>query len=189
MNNYIWFYIEVVIFALVLIPTFIAMWTGAPWVPTPMARVRKMLELARLKPSSRIYDIGCGDGRMVHLAAKEYGADAVGIELSPLIYLMGRIRNFFLRSRSRILFRDFRKIDFSNADAIVFYLLPPVLQVMKPKFEDELKPGALVISYAFRIEGWEPVHIEEKDPAKNYARIYVYEMPTSMKEKGSKAKK
>ena len=189
MSRSYWFLLQLVIYIVVLVPTIIAMVTGAPWVPTPMARVRRMLELAKLKPGDRLYDLGCGDGRLVHCAAKEYGADAIGLELSPLIYLLGRVRNAILRSKSRILFRDFRGVDFGNARAIVFYLLPDVLKVMRPRFEEQLKPGTLIVSYAFQIEGWEPVHIEPKIKEKNLAPIYVYEFPTSMKEKGSEAKK
>lgn len=181
------FFIEAVIFAVILVPTIIAMVTGAPWIPTPMARVKRMLELAKLKPGDRIYDLGCGDGRMVHLAAKDYSADAVGLELSPLVYLWGRIRNFFLRSRSKILLRDFRRIDYSNAKVLVFYLLPDILKTMRPVFEEQLQPGARVISYAFEIEGWEPVYIEPKIKSLNHARILVYEVPNSIKANGSSA--
>lgn len=185
----LWFIIEGIIFALLFIPTIIAFFTGAPWVPTPMPRVRKMLQLAQLKPGDRVYDLGCGDGRLVHVAAKEYGADAVGLELSPLVYAWARIRNFFLRSPSTILMRDFRRIDYRNAKALVFYLLPDILKVMRPKFERELAPGARVISYAFEIEGWTPVYMEPKDRAKNFARILVYEVPKSLNANGSEAKK
>src|SRR3990167_6679931 len=105
----LWFIIEFIIFGLIFIPTIIAFLTGAPWVPTPMPRVKRMLELADLKPGDRVYDLGCGDGRMVHWAAKQYFADAVGLELSPLVYAWARTRNFFLRSPSKILMRDFRR--------------------------------------------------------------------------------
>jgi SAM-dependent methyltransferase len=183
------FFIEAVIFIAIFIPTVIAMVTGAPWVPTPMARVKRMLELAKIKPGERVYDLGCGDGRLVHLAAKTYGADAVGLELSPLVYFWARIRNLFLRSRSRILLRDFRGIDYSNARVLVFYLLPEILNKMRPAFEEQLTPGARIVSYAFEIEGWEPVYVEPKNKALNHARIMVYEIPTSMKANGSFAKK
>lgn len=183
------FFIEVLIFVLIFVPTIIAFTTGAPWVPTPTQRVEKMLELAKIKQNDKVYDLGCGDGRMVHLAAKKYGADAIGLELSPLVYFIACVRNFLLRSKSKVLLRDFRKIDYSNARALVFYLLPDVLKIMRPKFEKELQPGTRVVSYAFEIDGWTPVYIEPKDVSKNYARILVYEIPTSIKANGSEAKK
>lgn len=158
-------------------------------MPTPIARVKRMLELAKLKKGDRIYDLGCGDGRMVHLAAKLYDADAVGLELSPIMYGIARLRNFILHSKSKVLLRDFRRIHYGNAKVIVCYLLPEILKIMRPKFEAELKPGALLISYAFSVEGWTPVHIEPKDPGKNHAKIMVYEMPMSMKANGNPDKK
>ncbi|PJC36687.1 hypothetical protein CO046_04705 [Candidatus Peregrinibacteria bacterium CG_4_9_14_0_2_um_filter_53_11] len=171
--------LELIIFITIFIPTMVAFITGAPWVPTPTARVKKMLELGEIKPGHKVYDLGCGDGRMVHLAAKLYNADAVGIELSPLVYGWARVRNFFLKSKSKLLLRDFRKLSYKDADVICFYLLPNVLKIIGPKLAQELKPGTKVISYAFAVEGWEPVYTEPKDPAKNLSRILVYEAPTS----------
>lgn len=185
----LWLLIEIIILAAIFIPTMIAFLTGAPWVPTPEERVKRVLALAKIKPGERVYDLGCGDGRMVHLASKLYGADAVGLELSPLVYALARIRNFFLRSKSRILFRDFRGINYSNADALVFYLLPNVLKIMRHKFERELKPGSRVVSYAFEIEGWKPAYVEPRNRDKHLGPIFVYEMPVSINAKGSEAKK
>ncbi len=153
-----------------------------------MKRVKKMLELAKIKQGEKVLDLGCGDGRMAHIASKDHGADAFGIELSPIIYAMARICNFFRGSKAKILLRDFRRVDFSDADVLTFYLLPPILKRMREKWERELKPGARIVSYAFEVEGWEPVYIEPKDPENNYARILVYEIPKSIKEKGSSAK-
>lgn len=179
------FLIEIILLAAIFIPTMIAFVTGAPWVPTPIKRVKRMLELAKIKQGEKVLDLGCGDGRMAHSAAKDYNADATGIELSPLIYAMARICNFFRKSKAKILLRDFRKIDFSHADVLTFYLLPSILKKMREKWERELKPGARIVSYAFEIEGWKPVYIEPKDPTNNYSRILVYEIPKSIKEKGS----
>lgn len=168
--------LEFLILLALFVPTVVAFFTGAPWVPTPMDRVQRMLELAKIQPGDRVYDLGCGDGRMVQLAAKKYGADAVGLELSPLIYALARIRNFFLKSEATILLRDFRAINYSNARVLVFYLLPEILKIMRPKFEKELKPGTRIISYAFQIEGWTPLYTEPKIKEKHYGPIFVYEI-------------
>ena len=185
----LWFFIELILMLAIFVPTMIAFLTGAPWVPTPQSRVDKMLELACLKPGDRVYDLGCGDGRIVHTAAKRYGADAVGLELSPIVYWWARTRNFFLRSTSRVLMRDFRRIDYSNAKALCFYLLPAILKTMRPKFEAELKPGTRVVSYAFQIEGWEPIYTEPRNRATHCGPIFVYQLPKSIKPNGSEAKK
>lgn len=175
-----WLIIEVVVLGIIFVPTMIAFLSGAPWVPTPIPRILRMLELADIKHGDRIYDLGCGDGRIPHLAAKLYGADAIGLELSPLLYFAARIRNFFLRSKSKILLRDFRRINYGNAHALIFYLLPATLKKLSPKFSSELQTGALIVSYAFQIEGWTPVYVEPKAPEKNYAPIYVYQIPQSV---------
>ena len=85
--------------------------------------------------------------------------------------------------------RDFRGIDYSNASALVFYLLPDILKTMRPKFEKELKPGARVVSYAFEVEGWTPVYSEPRDRSRGLGPIFVYEMPTSVNANGNEAKK
>lgn len=160
---------------LLIIPTIIAMVSGAPFVPTPMARVKKMIALAKIKPGDKVYDIGCGDGRMVYVAANDYGAKAVGLELSPLVYFLAKIRKFFWRSKAQIHFTDFRYKNLSDADVIVCYLLPESLARLQPKLEAELKKGARVVSYAFQIGTWQPTHREERDEKENLAPIWVYE--------------
>jgi SAM-dependent methyltransferase len=160
---------------IILVPTMMALIHGAPFVPTPMAAVEKMLSLAKIKSGDKVYDIGCGDGRMVYLAAKEYNADAVGFELSPLVYALARVRHFFWRSKAKIVFGNFKKHNLSDADVIVCYLLPETLARLQKKLDRELKKGAKVISYAFQVGSWTPAHREERDPAMNMAPIWVYE--------------
>jgi len=159
---------------LITIPTIIAMSTGAPFVPTPMPRVKKMIALAKIKPGEKVYDIGCGDGRMVYIAANDYGANAVGFELSPLVYLLAQVRKFFWKSKAKIQFTDFRSKKLNDADVIVCYLLPESLARLQSKLENELKKGARVVSYAFPIGTWEVTHREERDRAQNLAPIWVY---------------
>lgn len=79
--------LETALFIVILIPTLIALF-GAPWVPTPKGRIRRMLELANIQPGETVMDLGCGDGRLVHLASMEFKAKGIGLELSPIIYTL-----------------------------------------------------------------------------------------------------
>lgn len=184
-----WAIAQLILLLLIFIPTMVGFLTGAPWVPTPMTAVRKMVELAKLKPGDRVYDLGCGDGRLVQEAAIKCKADAVGIELSPLLFFFAKLRNFIKRSSAVILLRDYRRIHFGNAKALFFYLLPDTLERLKPKFEDELTPGTLLISYAFQIRGWTPIYTEPNNPAEKRFRIFVYQVPSSIKAPENSAKK
>lgn len=159
----------------ILIPTLKALVYGAPFVPTPMAAVKKILASAKIKKNEKVYDIGCGDGRMVYLAAKDYNAEAVGFELSPLVYALARIRHFFWQSKAKILFRDFKFYNFENADVIVCYLLPETLARLQTKLDLELKKGTRVVSYAFPVGNWKPSSKIERNTHENLAPIWIYE--------------
>jgi len=166
----------VVIFLMLLIPTIVALIQGAPFVPTPMNAAKKMIKIAGVKKNDNVVDIGCGDGRLVYIAANDYKAKAVGFELSPIVWCIARIRKLFWRSKAKIKFGDFRLFDLSKTDYIVCYMLPETLKKFIPKFEKELKKGAKIISYAFYIADWAPVHIEPSDPKESISEIMVYEI-------------
>ena len=157
------------------VPTILAMVNGAPFVPTPMERVRKMVAMAKIKKGQVVYDLGCGDGRFVYVAANDYGAKATGVELSPLVYLLAIIRKFFWRSKAKIVFGNFKMYNFSDADVIFFYMLPETLRLLSPELNKQLKKGARIYSYAFQIPDWKLLSIEERNPTSNLAPVYVYE--------------
>lgn len=163
------------IFLIILIPTIRALVYGAPFVPTPMEAVKKIIKAADIKTGEKVYDIGCGDGRMVYMAAKDYGANAVGFELSPLVYAIARIRHLFWNSKAKVLLRDFKFHNFRDADVIVCYLMPDTLARLQPKLERELKSGARVVSYAFPIGTWKEERQIPRESSKNLAPIWVYE--------------
>ena len=162
-------------FFAIMVPTLITLINGAPFVPTPMAAAKKMTELAKIKPTETVYDIGCGDGRIVYLAANLYSAKATGFELSPLVYLLAHIRKIFWRSKAKIKFRNFKNHNFKDADFIFCYLMPETLALLRPKLEEEMKPGSKVVSYAFQVAGWKEQYKHEKDPATNLSPIWIYQ--------------
>jgi len=148
-------------------------WTtnrGAPWVPTPMKKVRKMLEMAEVGPDDLLYDLGCGDGRMIVTAARSHGARAVGVEIHPLRYIWCQIliTALGLRGRVKIVFGDMFKQDLSNASVVTCYLLQSTNERLQGKLEQELRPNSRVVSSDFTFPG---LYLERKD---SNSRIYLY---------------
>ena len=134
----------------------------APFVPTPPEVVDKMLEMVQANKDSVIYDIGCGDGRIVVTAAKKYGSHGVGIDIDPV-----RIKESKANAKENgveklVKFReeDATKTDISPATIVTTYLLPESNELLRPKFERELKPGVLVVTHNYVIPGWEDKEID-----------------------------
>jgi hypothetical protein len=149
------------------------LWTGffgAPWVPTPMEAVHKMLRLARIKPDDLVYDLGCGDGRLIVTAVTQYKARGVGIEVDPLRYLYCQVVISLLgiRDRTKIIYGNFFKRDLHSADVITCYLLPDTNKKLEEKLLRELQPGTRVVSYTFLFD---QVKMAEKD---GKARLYIF---------------
>ncbi|MHB0994891.1 MAG: SAM-dependent methyltransferase [Elusimicrobiales bacterium] len=141
-------------------PSVAAFILGVPFVPVPAGAARKMLEAAGLKPGETVYDLGCGDGRIVHLAAREYGAKGVGVELSPIMYLLAKARGALRGPSAEIRLGDFRNQDLSKADVVCCYLNSKTMAALRDKFLRELKPGARVVSCVYRIPDWEETRSE-----------------------------
>lgn len=129
----------------------------APFVPTPMAVVEKMLEMAKVTKEDVVYDLGCGDGRIVVTAAKKYGARGVGIDLDPrrIAESQERARREGVTNLVRFLQQDVMKADFSEATVVTLYLLPESNELLRPLLEKQLKEGARVVSHNYEIPGWE----------------------------------
>ena len=164
--------ILVLTFLLIVFAISIA-WTrsrGAPWAPTPMSVVHKMLTLAEAGPDDLVYDLGCGDGRMIITAARRYGSRAVGIELDPLRYLWCQllITILGLRGQVRIVFGDFFKQDLGDADVVTCYLLQDTNNMLEKKLTRELHPGARVVSNYFTFPNLQLVRQDEE------AELYMY---------------
>ncbi len=144
--------------------TTLPFFTGAHWVPTPVSTVRQMLRLANVQPGETVYDLGSGDGRVLIIAAREFGARAVGVEIDPLKYLWTRAMIALLGLGDRVTVHraNFFDVDLGEADVVTLYLLPKANARLLPKFERELKPGARVVAHAFALPAW-PVAAEEKN--------------------------
>jgi len=127
--------------------------TGVPWVKIPEKNIAKIFKEISLPKNSLIYDLGCGDGRVLFAAAKQ-GYRAKGLELSLYPYLKGLVGKMIIGSQVEIKRKDFLKENLSQADAIFIFLTGKVLVKLSQKLKQELKPGAVVISYGFSLPNW-----------------------------------
>lgn len=152
--------------------------TMVPYVPTPEKVLDQMLDFAKLKGDESIYDLGAGDGRLLVLAKKKFpGLKATGFEISPMVYLLGRISMW--RHKTDATFRcvNFFKQDLSDADCIYLYLMPEAMRLLAPKFDRELKPGTKVISYAFTFKDRKPSETREVNWLSGKRNLLMYVWP------------
>ena len=128
-----------------------------PYVPTTDTAVKAMLQLAGVKSSDVVYDLGCGDGRIVVAAAKEYGARGVGIDIDPQRIREARenARRAGVENRVRFQEQDLFQSDFREATVVTLFLLPVLNRRLRPQLE-ALKPGTRIVSNTFEIGDWKP---------------------------------
>lgn len=162
--------LSVILLIILLVSIIWPNFRGAPWVPSSFRIVNKMLKLAEVGPDDVVYDLGCGDGRTLVLAARRYGARAVGIEIDPLRYIWCQflITVLGLRKRVQILFGDFFKHDLSEATVITCYLLQDTNRKLERKFQHELRSGTRLVSNTFTFLSI-PLIKQDGD-----ARLYIY---------------
>lgn len=151
----------------------------APFLATPMIIADKMLQLARVDRDDVVYDLGCGDGRIVILAAKKYGARGVGIDIDPERIMESRTNAKKAGVEGLVEFRleDVMKADFSRATLVTLYLIPESNEILRPHLERQLKLGTYVVSHNYHIPGWEYKEIKFvtiKDEEGQEHSIYVY---------------
>lgn len=143
-----------------------------PYVPTPEEVVDKMLEMAQVDKSDLLYDLGCGDGRIVVTAARKFGARGVGIDIDPQRIKEARANARDAGVADRVQFRqaDLFKSDFSRATVVTLYLLPVINQRLRPQLWRQLKPGTRVVSHAFDMGAeWPPEQTERAGTSTIYA--------------------
>jgi SAM-dependent methyltransferase len=133
----------------------------ALWQPTNRVTVRRMLFLASVKRGEHVFDLGCGDGRIVVAAARDFGAHAMGIEIDPFRVLWAKlwIRLAGLSKHARVIWGNMYTADLSDADVIVLFLSAKANSHLQPHLKHQLKPGARIVSYYHPMWGWEPDEI------------------------------
>jgi SAM-dependent methyltransferase len=153
-----------------------------PYVPTTQAGVAEMLKLANVKKSDVVYDLGCGDGRIVVGAAKLYGAHAVGVDIDPrrIQEAKENARKAGVEDLVRFEEKDLFQADIRDATVVTLFLLSSVNQRLRPKLQQELKPGARIVSNTFSMGDWKPDREETlpDDPESPFSRrFYLWIVP------------
>jgi len=137
-----------------------------------------MLKLANAGPDDIVYDLGCGDGRILIIAVKEFGVKkAVGVEIreDKVREAIENAQKAGVLDKVTIIHGDMFEIDVSEATIVTLFLLTSVNEKLKPKLEKELKPGTRVVSHEFRIPGWKPKEvIEVRDNNFISHTLYLY---------------
>jgi ribosomal protein L11 methylase PrmA len=133
------------------------------YVPTPPAVVTRMLQLARVRRSDLVYDLGCGDGRIVIEAARRHGARGVGIDIDPQRIAEARenARHAGVEDKVRFEVADLFQSDFSPATVVMLYLLPQLNERLRPQLWRQLKVGTRVVSHEWEMgDAWPPDRTE-----------------------------
>jgi SAM-dependent methyltransferase len=158
-----------VIFLWILVPALY----GLPPVPTKPERIQRALQLANLQRNDILYDLGAGDGRVLLIAARDFGAKAVGIEIGPIQCALIWLRVVTSGFRNQILVRwaNFYKADLREADVVFVYATSKEVMKLAPHLEKQMKRGARVVSISADFPEWEPQEFDNRD------LIFVYEMP------------
>ena len=146
---------------------------GLPPVPTGLNRIRKALKLVNLRPAEVLYDLGSGDGRVLIISAREFGAQAVGIEVGPVqraVTWINVLRNG-VRQKVRIEAGNFYHSDLSAADVVFVYATSKEISKLAAHLEKQMKTGSRLVSISADFPEWEPSAFDERE------LIFVYEMP------------
>jgi SAM-dependent methyltransferase len=155
----------------------------APYVNSPEQAVDKMLELAKLKPGETLYDLGCGDGRILIAAAEKYKVRAVGIEISEHLARTAaeNVKRAGLQNEVKVIHGDFMRTNLSDANVVTLYLATTANDRLRPKLEQYLHPKTRVVSYDYPIPGWKPIDTSETEGHHGATHtIYLYEVPNSI---------
>jgi len=163
----------------------------APYVPSPLNIVREMLDVAGAGSGDIVYDLGCGDGRVLFIAVKEFNVSrAVGYDLDQeMVELVEkRVWEEGLVGRISAIQANFMEADMSEATIVTLYLTTSGNAKLRPKLEADLKPGARVISHDFPVQSWVTDLPDNTPHMMGSHKMYLYHIPDAYREQAPKAK-
>lgn len=164
MDFVILMWVLLIILLLLIWPRFI---NQAEYWPTSVKRCRKMLKMADLKKGEKFYDLGCGDGRFLIIAEKEFGANATGIEIDPIRYAIAKILVFLFTKKAKVIFGNYNKHRFNDANVISVFLQTNPMKEFEKSLH-KLKKGTRIVSHYHRFEKIKPSKTDRKE------KIYLY---------------
>lgn len=153
----------------------LGMHLDVPFVPTGEDVVKAMLDLAAVESDDVLFDLGSGDGRIVVAAARDYGAQAVGVEIDSGRVALAQAYAEQMDVDDRVCFieHDLLEVDFSPASVVTMFLLPHINLALRPRLLEELRPGTRIVSHTFDMGDWKP---DRRIPAK-YDSIFLWVIP------------
>ncbi len=150
--------------------------SDVPYVPTTKEAVEAMLKLADVKKTDVVYDLGCGDGRIVIAAAKNFGARGVGIDINPerIQEAKANAKKEGVEELVRFEEKDLFKADIHEATVVTLFLLPKVNLRLRPKLLRELKPGTRIVSNTFDMGDWKPEKEQSLEGDEDYGLSHKF---------------
>lgn len=148
-----------------------------PFVPTSSRLVKLMVDQAEIKDGQIVYDLGCGDGRLLIEAKRRKNVQAVGVEAAWWVFMLAKIKRWWSGQKIILQWGNFFEQDLRNADVIFCYLFPKIMKRLEQKFKAELRQGTRIVSLSFPMVSLTPIKTIQTRPdkPKNFL-IYVYEI-------------
>jgi len=153
-----------------------------PYVSTPYKVVEEMLRIAGVEKDDILYDLGCGDGRIVIMAAKNFGCRCVGVDLDPQRIKESRenAAEEGVENKVKFIQKDLFEVDVSEATVVTLYLLSSVNLKLRPRLMQQLKPGTRIVSHDFSMGEWEADIKKEVFVGSDKHNIYFWVVPADV---------
>jgi SAM-dependent methyltransferase len=150
-----------------------------PYEPSPHAVVRQMLQLANVQPGETVYDLGCGDGRIVIAAVRDFDARGVCVDIDPERIRESRenVRQAGVAERIEFRTEDLFQTDLGGADVVTLFLWPTVNLRLRPKLLAELDTGTRVVSYMHSMGQWQPEQVLRAQVPGHHRSVYLWRIP------------
>jgi SAM-dependent methyltransferase len=154
--------------------------SNAPYGATPMDVVTEMLKLANVQTWDKVFDLGCGDGRIVMAAARWYGASGVCVDTDRYLIYEGRENARISHIYEKVLFlnQDLFDTDLGDATVVMLALTREMNLALRPKLERELRPGSRVVSYIYDMGDWAPREVVRVTSGGVERPIYLWQIPS-----------